>query len=350
MGRLVALIVGASGHVGSQLAKELFRSGGWEILALSHQSRLNNLDVRTVHVDLLRGDVAGAINAVAKPTHVFYCARAPHKESGTEDIESNVAMLRKVVEASEHGNPDLAHVHIVEGGKWYGAHLGSYKTPAREDDLRHAGENFYYDQEDWLCTRQVGKTWTWTASRPSYVCAVTPGRGRNLVSTLGAYAAFCKSEGQKLEFPGSERSFLSLTEMTDAQLLARAIIFMATTSGAANQAFNVTNGDAIRWSEFWPKLAEFFQVQVGGARDFKLAEWSGGKKSAWDRLVREHSLQTLALHEVANWQFGDFVFGQDYDVLSDTAKLRHCGFRKNVNTTEMILSMLRSYQREAILP
>jgi nucleoside-diphosphate-sugar epimerase len=350
MARFTALIAGASGHVGSQLASELVGSGGWDVVALSRQSTLDCPDVQNVHVDLLGGDVAGAISTIAKPTHVFYCVRAPFKEGGLEDVEGNLAMLRAVVEAAETGNPDLRHVHIVEGGKWYGAHLGPYATPAREDAPRHNGDNFYYSQEDWLRERQAGKDWTWSASRPSYVCAVTPGKGRNLVSTVGAYAALCWHEGKPLAFPGSERSFASLTEVTEASLLARAMIFMAVTPAAANQAFNVTNGDAIRWSELWPKLAAYFQVQPSGPTSVPLAKWSQAKDAVWDRLVREQGLQIRQLSEVANWSFGDFVFGQDYDVLSDVSKIRDVGFRESIDTAAMFFNMLKDYRARRILP
>jgi nucleoside-diphosphate-sugar epimerase len=301
-------------------------------------------------VDLLQGDVTDAINAVARPTHVFYCVRAPHKEGGTEDVESNLAMLQAIVEAAETGNPNLRHVHIVEGGKWYGAHLGPYRTPAREDGPRHAGPNFYYSQEDWLRERQLGRDWTWSASRPSYVCAVTPGKGRNLVSTLGAYATLCKAEGKVLDFPGSEQSFGSLTEVTEARLLARAMVFMAVTPAAANQAFNVTNGDAIRWREFWPKLAAQFEMQPGRANAFRLAEWTRGKDAAWDRVVRAKGLRPMPLSDVANWPFGDFVFGQDYDVLSDLSKIRAIGFTESQDSTAMFFDMLNEYRAKKILP
>jgi hypothetical protein len=36
----------------------------------------------------------------------------------------------------------------VHGAKWYGMHIGPYRTPAREGDPRHMPPNFYYDQQD----------------------------------------------------------------------------------------------------------------------------------------------------------------------------------------------------------
>jgi nucleoside-diphosphate-sugar epimerase len=100
-------------------------------------------------VDLLEASaVAKALQGVPKATHVFFSARAKFGEGGVENVEDNVAMLRNVLDATEARCPGLAHVHLVEGGKWYGQHLGAYPTPAKEDDERHIPPNFYYDQED----------------------------------------------------------------------------------------------------------------------------------------------------------------------------------------------------------
>ena len=53
-------------------------------------------------------------------------------------------------ESVEKCSPSLRHVTFYQGGKAYGADLGPFKTPAREDDPRLMPPNFYYDQEDFL--------------------------------------------------------------------------------------------------------------------------------------------------------------------------------------------------------
>jgi hypothetical protein len=162
-------------------------------------------------------------------------------------------MLAYVVDAVDTTSPALKHVHLIDGGKWYGLHLGPYPTPAREDDPRHLPPNFYYDQEDWLRERQKGKSWTWSASRPNIVCDFCPGRARNLVSVLGAYAAICRELQTPLDYPGSLASYNSLTEVSEAALLVRAMSWIATQPQAANQAYNVTNGDLFRRSQLWQR-------------------------------------------------------------------------------------------------
>jgi hypothetical protein len=70
-------------------------------------------------------------------------------------------------------------------------------------------------------------------------------------------------------FPPSGLSGLAaqwngLTDMTDAGLLARHLLWSATTPDARNQAFNVVNGDVFRWSWMWGRLAQWFGLEPAG--------------------------------------------------------------------------------------
>jgi hypothetical protein len=58
----------------------------------------------------------------------------------------------------------------MEGGKWYGFHLGPARTPAVEEDPRHMPPNFYYSQQDWLELAAARHGFTWSALRPEGVC------------------------------------------------------------------------------------------------------------------------------------------------------------------------------------
>lgn len=345
MNRKVALIAGATGHVGSQLVGLLTKQDDWQVITLGRSEGGRG----HIAADLLSGDLDTVLSGAPRITHLFYCARAPHNESGSENVTDNVLMLRRLVEALERMSPALAHIHIVEGGKWYGAHLGPYKTPAKEDDPRHQGENFYHAQEDWLREQQLRASWSWSASRPSFVCAVTPGRGRNMISTLGAYAAICREAGEKLDFPGSERSYGSRTEITDGPLLARAIKYLSTEPSAGNHAFNVTNGNSFRWADIWDGLAEFYSLTTGNVGKFRLAEWATGKDSVWRSIVARYGLQPSDISQVANWQFADFFFGQDYDVVSSTDKIKQCGFLESMDSKRQIFSVLAEYRNRKIL-
>jgi nucleoside-diphosphate-sugar epimerase len=307
--------------------------------------------VRYLPVDLLDAqDCRAQLAGRAEVTHVFYTARAAHGEGGHESVEDNLAMLANVMDAIEPVAAELRHVHLVEGGKWYGLHLGPYKTPAREDDPRHLPPNFYYDQQDFLAARQQGKSWTWSASRPNVIVDFAPGRARNLVSVLGAYAAICRELDVPLDFPGPPGAFTSLTEVTDGTQLARAMLWMATEERCANQAFNITNGDLFRWQDVWPKLAEHFAMPAGRVRQIRLAEWMADKAPVWQRVVARNGLEPTPFEDVALWAFGDFALGQTFDLISDMTTARRFGFHEVVDSEAMLFRMLEQYRAARLLP
>ena len=346
----VAVIAGATGAVALRLVEHLDASG-WEVVGLCRRPARGHGRVRYVGVDLLDASAVGeALQGVPKATHVFFTARAKFGEGGVENVEDNVAMLRNVLDSAEASCAGLAHVHLVEGGKWYGQHLGAYPTPAKEDDERHLPPNFYYDQEDLLRGRQVGKGWSWSSSRPNVICDFAPGRARNIISIVGAYAAICRELGVRLDFPGHPDQFRSLTEVTDARLLARGLAFMATAPACRNQAFNITNGDVFRWQRLWPRIAEVFIMAPGVVRTIVLTDWMRDKETVWQRIVQKHRLQPSRLNNIAQWNFADWLFRQTYDIVSSTTKLRRAGFHEAIDTEEMFLEQLARYRDAGILP
>ena len=351
MVRKTALIVGATGATSKRLIEVLLHDE-WLVIGLSrHPPETTKVPrLSFVRADLLdREGCKRALAAATGVTHLFYTARAEFGERGVEDVEGNVAMLRNVLDAMEAA-PNLEHVHLIEGQKWYDVRLRPPRTPTREDDPRHMPPNFYYNQEDLLRERQAGRDWSWSASRPHFVYDFAPERPRNIVSTIGAWAAMCAEHGLPLDFPGTPGCYSALMEITDATQLARAIVWMATNPKARNQAYNVTDGCQFRWKWLWPRIAAHFDLPVGEVRPLRLAEWMKDKDPAWERILRRHDLVRNALQDVASWEFADFFWGLDYDNIADTTKIRLHGFHGVVDTFEQILVYLRRYRELRILP
>ncbi len=347
-----ALIVGATGAAASRLAELLAARPDWQVIGICRRPPAEApARVRFLPLDLLdAGACRERLAACPEVTHVFYAARAAHGEGGHEPVADNLAMLQNLVAAIEPAAPGLRHIHLVEGGKWYGLHHGPYKTPAREDDPRHPAPNFYYDQQDFLETRQRGRGWSWSASRPNVICDFAPGRARNLITILGAYAAICRELGLAFDFPGEPGAYATLTEVIEARHLGRALLWMATEPKCANQAFNITNGDLFRWQNLWPRLAAWFEMPAGGVRPIRLAGWMADKAPVWERIVARHGLRPTPFAEIALWRFGDFVFGQDFDLISDMTKARRFGFHDGVDSEAMLFEMLEQYRAARILP
>jgi nucleoside-diphosphate-sugar epimerase len=345
----VALVIGPTGATGGPIAAALARHRGWRVYGVSRSAPAGEAPFIHLAADLADPESCRrAVAAIDPVTHAFFAARAPFREGGVEDVEGNVAMLAATLDAVE--TPSLEHVHLLEGIKWYGMHLGPYPTPSREDDPRHLPPNFYYDQQDLLSARAARAHWSWSASRPSYICDFAPNRARNLITVLGAYAAICRELDVPLDFPGSATAYTVLSELSDATCLAEAIVFLSTHETGRNAAFNVTNGDSFRWCQVWPLLAQWFGMPCGVPRNMKLATWMADKGPVWDRIVVRHGLQSRSLESLASWEFADFVFSKEWDLLTDNGRLRRAGFNVCVDTVAMLQGQIGQYRDARLLP
>ncbi|CCQ15710.1 putative oxidoreductase [Rhodococcus sp. AW25M09] len=346
----VAVVVGANGVIGGNLVEHLKQTGEWDIIGLSRRGGTDNGRVRHIAVDLLDADQSRRqLGQLTEVTHIFYAAYQ-ERPSWAELVAPNLAMLVNVVTAIEESSPNLEHVSLMQGYKVYGAHLGPFKTPARESDPPHMPPEFNVDQQQFLEARQVGKRWTWSAMRPSVVCGVALGNPMNLATVIAVYATMCKKLGVPMRFPGKPGAFGALLEMTDASLLAEATVWAATTSACANQAFNITNGDLFRWSEMWQRIANFFDLDTASPLPMSLAEVMADKEPLWDAIVAENGLQKIPYSDVSSWAFGDFVFAWDYDVIADGSKARRMGFHRFVDTEKMFADIFSDLRRQRIIP
>ena len=64
----------------------------------------------------------------------------------------------------------------------------------------------------------------------------------NMGSTLAAYASICKEGGRPFKFPGSKAQWNGLTDMTDARVLGKQLVWASTKDCAKNDAYNIANG------------------------------------------------------------------------------------------------------------
>jgi nucleoside-diphosphate-sugar epimerase len=345
----VALVVGARGVIGGNLIEHLLDLGDWDIVGLSRRGGPAG-PVRHISVDLLdRTDTVEKLAELTDVTHVFYAAYQD-RPTWAELVAPNLAMLVNVVEAIEPIAHQLQHVSLMQGYKVYGAHLGPFKTPAKETDANHMPPEFNIDQQDFLERTQKGKTWTWSALRPSVVCGFGLGNPMNLTMVIAIYAAMSKELGLPLRFPGKPGAYDSLLEMTDAGLLARATVWAATSERAANQAFNINNGDLFRWNDMWPKIAAFFDLEVAPPLQLSLADVMADKEPLWNAMVAKHDLEPHPYSDVSSWVFGDFVFSWDYDFFADGTKARRLGFHDFVDTEEMFLSLFTEFRKRRLIP
>ncbi|WP_438028393.1 SDR family oxidoreductase [Sorangium sp. So ce233] len=346
----VALVVGAQGIIGRHLIEHLAALGDWDVIGLSRRGGASAGRVRHIVVDLLdREDCRKKLGSLSGITHVFYAAYQD-RPTWAELVPPNLAMLVNVVDAVEPIAPGLQHISLMQGYKVYGAHLGPFKTPAREADPPHMPPEFNVDQQAFLEARQEGKAWRWSAIRPSVVCGFALGVPMNLAMVIAVHAAMSKELGLPLRFPGKPAAYDRLIEMTDARLLAQATVWAATSERCQNQAFNINNGDMFRWSEMWPKIARMFDLEVAPPLPMPLADVMADKEPLWNAMIEKYGLARHPYKDVSSWRFGDAVFSWDYDVLADGSKARRLGFHEHVETEAMFRGIFEDLRRRRIIP
>ncbi len=344
-----ALVIGANGVIGRRLIEEL-TGQGWPVVGVSRRGGQPAPGVRHLQVDLLDAVATrDALRPLSAISHVFYAAYQDAPDwAGL--VAPNLQMLQHVVEGLEPIAPALEHISLMQGYKVYGAHLGPFKTPARESDAGHMPPEFNMAQQQYLAQRQAGKRWHWSAIRPSVVGGFSLGNPMNLALSIAVYASISKALGLPLRFPGKPGAYHSLLEMTDAGLLARATLWAATEPAAANQAFNINNGDLFRWSEMWPKIAAYFGLECAPPLPMPLESMMADKAMLWRELVQRHQLTEPDYRAVAGWRFADFVFSWDYDMFADGSKARRFGFHQFVETEAMFFSLFDEFRRRGIIP
>lgn len=349
MEKKVALIVGSNGVVGRTLAESLVSTGEWEVIGISRRPSPLGVQGKLLSVDLTdRSSCLGLGNELKDVTHLFYSARATPPDL-LEEERMNFNMFENILDAVEANAKNLKHVQITEGSKWYGCHLGSYKTPAKEDDPRHFPPNFYYPQQDLLEKRQPHSKWTWSAVRPHVVWGITLGYPHSFVVLLAAYATLCRHINLPLIFPGSEACFNSVSQATDAHLLAESMLWASTTPNCSNNAFNVVNGDLFRWRYLWPKIAEFFDIEPGPVQSIRLSERMSEHEATWKEIVDTHGLGT-SFSDLGNWTYFDFTLRFDSDDISDTLKARRFGFDHFVDTEERLMRLFEELRQMKVIP
>jgi nucleoside-diphosphate-sugar epimerase len=208
MAKRTALVTGASGLAGGYMLAHLLEQGGWDVIAVSRRKPRIGGDYRHIAVDLLDpADCQAKLGPLTNITHLFYLAITERADPG-ETISANANMFFNLVKTVEAASPMLEHVHLSQGTRWYGNHLGPYKTPTREDDPRHMPRNFYYDQQDFLEEFQQGKRWTWSVGRPHAVCGFSTGGPMNLTLAI----AYMRGRESRSFFVINIFSFLSFQE------------------------------------------------------------------------------------------------------------------------------------------
>lgn len=352
----IALVVGVSGITGSNLAEELVKEG-WITYGLARNPNISLEGLQSVAADLLRPESLSVALADVAPTHVFFTSWM-RMETEAENIKVNTAMVRNLLDALAP-KQSVQHVALVTGLKHYLGPFEAYakegflpETPLREEQPRLDIENFYYAQEDEVYAAAARDGFTWSIHRPHTVIGKAVGNQMNLGTTLAIYATICKETDRPFRFPGSEAQWNGLSDVTDVRVLAKHLVWAATTQEAKNEAFNVVNGEFFRWKWLWQRLADWFNVEPVGF-DGTIHPLEGEMAqdgTLWREIAERYKLVEPDLSRLASPWHTDLDLGRPIEVMTDMSKSRKLGFLVYQNTEESFFDLFTQLRHDQLIP
>lgn len=353
-GSNVALVVGATGLSGSYAGQQL-KEAGWTVVTVSRTAADLSFSDRHIAADLIdREGCAAALAAAGDVSHVFYCTWA-RQATEEENVSVNTAMIRNLFDGIAAA--PVRHAALVTGLKHY---LGSFDdyartrpyTPFLESSPRLPGPNFYYDQEDVLFEMAAARGFNWSVHRPHTMIGFVVGNAMNMAVTLAVYASICKHTGRPFVYPGSPEQYHAVTDVTDARLLARQLLWAATAPEAANMPFNTVNGDVFRWTWLWEQIAGYFDLEVGQypGHPTPLEEQMADASEIWAEIVAAHGLEDIPVGRLASWWHSDADLGRTLECFTDMTNSRIRGFTAYQRTPDSFFDVFGELRARRIIP
>ncbi|KAE9968450.1 hypothetical protein EG328_007552 [Venturia inaequalis] len=400
-----AIVTGATGILGREIVAELGRHADqWPTVHALSRSKKDTYPENVVHNHIDLTSTAEEMAEDLKTVHGEYLFFAAYlqKDTEQENWDVNGAMLDNFLKAlvKTGASKKLKRIVLITGAKQYGVHLGRPKNPMEESDpwLKSRPDggkdyppNFYYNQQNILHKFCKENSIEWTVTYPNDVIGVAKGNFMNLSTSLGLYASVSKELGQDLTFPGSETFYTRFDCFTSSKLHAQFCLWAALEPKAANEAFNVVNGDVESWQNMWPKLASYFNIKVKADQFAKPAEAANNKaldespplsvlastaglvgskvleqsqveqridlvkwsqrddvKAAWEKLAEREGLEKDGF-EKATWGFLGFVLGRNFDLVISMSKARKAGWTGYVDTWDAIEDVFGELKEGGVL-
>ena len=409
-----AIVVGATGILGREIVHELSKHRQqWPTIHALSRSKKEDFAETVIHhhIDLLSSPDEMAKDLKTVQGNVVFFAGYIQKDTEQENWDVNGAILSNFLQAlvKTGAVSAIERIVLVAGAKQYGVHLGTVKNPMLESDPWLTDSkwppNFYYNQQNILHSLCKEHNKEWTVTYPNDVIGYAVGNYMNLATAIALYAIISKeldAKNEGLVFPGSPSFYTKFDCFTHSKLHGQFCTWAATDPRAANEAFNVHNGDAESWQNLWPKVTNYFGTKVkpnqfaattgssvlkyvtGDAsstaklapepplseraeelglqghpaleqsvveQHVDLEKWSqrSDVKQAWEQIAVKLCLQKDAF-EKATWGFLGFVLGRKYDLVISMSKARKAGWTGYVDTWDSLEGTFEELRKAKILP
>lgn len=336
--------------VGRGLLKYLGRLNDWDIIGAMRSSPKFETRAKFLPIDLTdRQSCLDQLETLPHITHAFYAA-CKHYTKWEEAAEPNIQMFKNGIDGLINAAPSLKNITIIQGPQYYGAHLGPYKTPSKENDPHHMPPNFFYSQEDYLRHLQRGYSWSWSAVRPQTVCSSSIGGALNLTLLISVYATISKELGLPLRWPGDIGAYNKVYQVTDSNILSKASVWVSVKPDCAGQAYNISNGDVFRWESMWKCIADYFRMELAAPQPIKLSLMMADKECLWNTITKKYHLAPIPFYRLVNWTLGDNAFNSNWDNCMNTNKCRKHGFLDVIKTENMFIQQFDELRNKRIIP
>lgn len=403
----VAVVAGSTGTAGRTLVDYLSQQEDhWTIICLARNTDdLQGISDRVIPVQADLMDRASLHQALSnyKVTHLFYTAwfkpKAKHTQAGGPILDPrkmkqkiafvnkwiiplfayskrlqnrlyrsmseqaglldpdnrNLMMLTNIVETLAQPPSQLKHVALLTGGRYYGMHLGpaiypNYQIPFTEDMDCSPGPSAYIGMEDYV-QKRAGNAFSWSIIRPTFIIGRSSRPMQNIGYAIGIYAWLLKEMGKPLIFPGGLDSYTVKGQFSDGGLLSSMLTWSADTPDAANNVFNLVNGDTVSWEEIWPQLGAYFGMPIAApANGIDFNDLLAERHAVWDRLRCKYQLPDLPLESVFSAQFLASSMVINWDVEYSMEKARRFGFVQSIKTEQMFADLFECMAADKIIP
>jgi nucleoside-diphosphate-sugar epimerase len=175
----------------------------------------------------------------------------------------------------------------------------------------------------------------------------------NMGTTLAVYASICKELGKPMLFPGSAAQWNGLVDITDARILAKHLLWAATTPAAKDQAFNIVNGDVFRWSWMWKRIAGWFGVEAAplvGELGVPLETQMADAAPVWRSIAERYGLVEPDISKLASAWHTDADLGRPIEVVTDMSKSRRLGFTEFQASDDSFFDLFATLREARLIP
>ena len=104
----------------------------------------------------------------------------------------------------------------------------------------------------------------------------------------------------------------------------------------------------------WPSIGRHLEIKTEGPASevdyVSLQERFSDADALWHEICVRERLKVNSLVDLVSWEFGDYVFKIDWDVMADTIKCRHAGFLEFVDSEKMFMNRLEELKNLHIIP